>query len=466
VCFIFLVAEYARNLGTRKFDKEVRRSSRRSEVWDVDGLTKQTSALSGFYRLSVEERVAKLREFAGLTDEEVQLLRSAGALDLATADRMIENVVGTMPLPLGLATNFLINGRDYLIPMALEEPSVVAAASNAARMARPAGGFTASATDPIMIGQIQVTDLPNPEQGEQGILRRKDNLLEVANAQDPVLVRLGGGAKDLQVRRIDTIMGPMLVVHLLVDCRDAMGANAVNTMCEALAPLVEEFTGGRVYLRIISNLAVYRLARAEATFTKEMLGGEEAVEGILKAYAFARSDPFRCATHNKGIMNGIDAVLIATGQDFRAVEAGAHSYAATRNGGYQPLTHYERTPEGDLHGTIELPLAVGLVGGATRTHPIARLCVKILGVKTARELAEIIASVGLAQNLAALRALSQEGIQAGHMKLHSRNVAIAAGARGEEVDIIAKQMVEERQVRFDRAQELLAQLRKKRKQTH
>ncbi len=257
-------------------------------------------------------------------------------------------------------------------------------------------------------------------------------------------------------------MGPMLVVHIFVDARDAMGANAVNTMCEALAPLLEDLTKGKVYLRILSNLAEQRLARATATFPAKELGGSKAIDGILKAYAFAQADPYRCATHNKGIMNGIDAVLLATGQDFRAVEAGAHTYAATREGGYQSLTRYEKTPSGDLQGSIELPLAVGLVGGATRTHPMARLCVKILGVKTANALAEIIASVsvGLAQNLAALRALSQEGIQTGHMKLHSRNVAIAAGAKGEEVDKVAQKMIEEKRVRFDRAQEILAKLRK------
>lgn len=419
----------------------------------------RTSAITGFYKMSIDERVEKLRAFADLTDEEVALLRSRGPLDFSIADHMIENVVGTFPLPLGIATNFRVNGQDYLIPMALEEPSVVAAASNAARMAREAGGFTATATDSIMIGQIQVTDLPDLAQAKRALLRHKNNLLDLANAQDPALVKAGGGAKDLQVRHLKTAMGPMLVVHLLVDCRDAMGANAVNTMCEALTPLVEELTSGRVYLRILSNLAEFRRAHAEAVFPKSALGGEGAVDGILKAYAFAQADPFRCATHNKGIMNGVDAVLIATGQDFRAVEAGAHTYAATRKGGYQSLTHYERTAGGDLRGSIELPLAVGLVGGAVRTHPVAQLSVKILGVKTARELAQVAASVGLAQNLAALRALSQEGIQKGHMQLHARNVAIAAGAKGDEVDRIAEQMVAEKRVRFDRAQELLTKLR-------
>ncbi len=418
-----------------------------------------SSAISGFYRLSINERIKKLKAFADLTEDEIALLQATGALDQSIADRMIENVVGTLPIPLGLATNFIINNKELLVPMAIEEASVVAAASNAARMTRKTGGFSASTTDPIMIGQIQVADLPDIEKGRNAILENKENLLEVANAQDPILVKVGGGVRELKVRNLDTMMGPMLVVHLLVDTRDAMGANAVNTMCEALAPLLEELTGGHVFLRILSNLAIYRLARADAIFTKEVLGGPEVVESILKAYAFAQADPFRCATHNKGIMNGIDAVLIATGQDFRAVEAGAHTYAATREGGYQSLTHYEKTPDGDIHGTIELPLAVGLIGGATKTHPVARLCVKILGVKSAQELAEIIACVGLAQNLAALRALSQEGIQKGHMKLHSRNVAIAAGAREDEIEIVAQKMIAEKRVRFDRAQEILAKLR-------
>ncbi len=428
---------------------------------EVTSLPKKTSAISGFYRLSMEQRVKELQEFAALTNEDVRILEAFGALDAPTADRMIENVVGTFPFPLGIATNFQINGRDILVPMALEEPSVIAAASNAARIARKTGGFSASTTDPIMIGQIQLTDIPNIDTAREKIEAQKGNLLKVANAQDPVLVKFNGGAKDLQVRHLDTIMGPMLVLHLLVDTRDAMGANAVNTMCEALAPLVEDLTQGKVYLRILSNLAVYRLARAEATFPAEEIGGPKAVEGILKAYAFAQADPYRCATHNKGIMNGIDAVLLATGQDFRAIEAGAHTYAATREGGYQSLTHYEKTAEGDLQGNIELPLAVGLVGGATRTHPVAQLCVKILNVKSANELAEIIASVGLAQNFAALRALSQEGIQKGHMKLHSRNVAIAAGAEGEEIDQVAQKMIAEKHVRFDRAEQILAELRKK-----
>jgi hydroxymethylglutaryl-CoA reductase len=369
---------------------------------------------------------------------------------------MIENVIGTMPIPLGVATNFLINGRDYLIPMAIEEPSVVAAASNAAKMARVRGGFNTSSTGPVMIGQIQVVGVADPFGARMRILSAKSEILQKANEQDPVLLSKGGGAKDLKVKVIETAVGSMVIVEILVDCRDAMGANAVNTMAEAVAPLVEKVSEGRVYLRIISNLATERLARARTTVAKEALGGEEVVDGVVNAYAFAAADPYRCATHNKGIMNGVTAVVLATGNDSRAVEAGAHAYAA-RTGRYSPLTTWEKNIEGDLVGTIELPMAVGLVGGATAVHPIAKIAVKILGVKTATELGEVIAAVGLAQNLAALRALASEGIQEGHMKLHARNIAATAGATGDLIDQIADQMVKERKIRIDRAKELLAQ---------
>jgi len=406
--------------------------------------------------LSPEERLKVVKEFAGLTDEEVEILRNTGSLSMDLADRMIENVIGATHLPLGIATNFLINGKEYLIPMAIEEPSVVAAASNAARMARMKYGFRASADEPVMIGQIQVCKLSNPQEARERILGEKERILEKANEKDPLLVRVGGGAKDLEVRMLETHMGPMLVVHLLVDVRDAMGANAVNTMCEAVAPLIEQLTGGRVYLRIISNLAIYRKARAEASFPKEALGGEEVVEGILYAHALAVADPYRCATHNKGIMNGIVAVGLALSNDVRALEAGAHSYAAL--GGYKPLTTWEREENGDLRGRIELPLAVGIVGGAVGVHPVAKVCRKILGVSSSKELAEVMAAVGLAQNLAALRALVAEGIQRGHMKLHARNIAIAAGAKGKLVDEVVRRMVEEGCIRIDRAREILAEL--------
>ncbi|MEM3627946.1 MAG: hydroxymethylglutaryl-CoA reductase, degradative [Candidatus Bathyarchaeia archaeon] len=418
----------------------------------------KSSLVSGFYKLSLKERLAFVKEFAGLTDEEAALLQNTGSLPLDLADRMIENVVGAIPVPLGIAVNFLINKRDYLIPMAIEEPSVVAAASYAAKMARDGGGFYASSTPPIMIGQVQAVGIKDPYAARLRVLEAKEEILKKANDQDPVLVSVGGGAKDLDAKVIHTTQGPMVITELHVDCRDAMGANAVNTMCEAVAPLIERITGGRVYLRIISNLAVKRLARAWCTVPKEAVGGEEVVDGIVNAWAFAAADPYRAATHNKGIMNGIIAVVIATCNDHRAIEAGAHAYAA-RNGQYTTLSTWEKNENGDLVGSIELPMAVGLIGGAVRTHPIARIALKILGVKTANEFAEVLAAVGLAQNLGALRALAHEGIQRGHMSLHARNIAIAAGATGELIDLVAEKMVEERKIRMDRAKEIIEQLK-------
>ncbi len=416
------------------------------------------SRISGFYRLSVEERLRLVKEFAGLTDREVEVLRRTGALEAEQADRMIENVVGTMELPLGIAVNFRINGRDYLVPMAIEEPSVVAAASNAAKMARAKGGFRASSTEPLMIGQIQLTEVQNPSKARDVILSRKEEILKIANEQDPVLVKFRGGARDLEVRIIDSETGPMVVVHLIVDTRDAMGANVVNTMAEAVAPFIERITRGRFSLRIVSNLAARRLARAEATFAEEELGGEEVVDGIVRAYAFAAADPYRCATHNKGVMNGIVAVALATGNDTRALESGAHSYAAFQ-GGYQPLTEWKKDENGDLVGRIEVPVAVGIVGGATKVNPMAKVNLKILSVKSARELGEVMAAVGLAQNLAALRALAAEGIQAGHMRLHARNIAVMAGAKGELVDKVVERLVREKKIRIDRAEEILEELK-------
>ncbi len=416
----------------------------------------KNSNISGFYKLGPEDRLKLVKEFAGLEQEEVMTLRETGALK-DHADRMIENVIGVMEVPLGIATNFLINGKDYLIPMAIEEPSVVAAASNAAKMARVKGGFKTESTDPKMIGQIQVTGIDNPETAKEAILENKGKILEIANEQDPILVKFGGGARDVAVRIIDTIKGKMVIVHLIVDCRDAMGANAVNTMAESVAPFVEEITGGKVFLRIISNLAVYRLARAEAVFAKDAIGGEEVVDGIINAYAFADADQYRCTTHNKGIMNGISAVVLATGNDTRAIEAGAHSYAAV-TGRYRPLTKYEKNEDGDIVGSIELPMAVGLIGGATAVHPTAKANVKILGVKTANELAEVIAAVGLAQNFAAIRALATEGIQRGHMMLHARNIAVTAGAPPDMVDEVVKRLIREKKIRMDRAKEIIEEL--------
>jgi hydroxymethylglutaryl-CoA reductase len=418
-----------------------------------------SSELQGFYKLSMEERRGVLKKATSLTDEEIKTLANTGGLPAEVADHMIENVIGGYTYPLGMATNFRINGKDYLVPMALEEPSVVAAASNAAKMARVKGGFTVSNTGPVMIGQIQVVNVPDPEAAKSKLVGRKAEILKKANDQDPMLVSLGGGAKDMNVKVLASLKGPMVITELIVNTGDAMGANAVNTMAEAVAPMVEEITGGRVFLRIISNLADRRLVRASATFDKEAIGGEEVVDGVVYAYAFADADPYRCATHNKGIMNGVIAVGIACGQDIRALEAGAHSYAA-RTGTYKPLTTWEKNKDGDLVGKLEMPMAVGLVGGAAKTHPAARADIKILGVKTAIELAEVMGAVGLAQNFAALRALASEGIQRGHMKLHARNVATSAGATGKLVDLVAQKMIEERKIRFDRAKELVAEFSK------
>jgi len=421
---------------------------------------KKTSQISGFYKLTPKERIKHVKDFADLTDEEVEILQSTGALKMEMADRMIENVVGTFPLPLGIAMNFFINKKDYMIPMAIEEPSVVAAATYAAKMAREKGGFFTSSTDPVMIGQIQAVDIRDPFAAKMKILSAKKEILQKANDQDPMLVSVGGGAKDLHVKVIDTKTGPMVITELHVDCRDAMGANAVNTMAEAVAPMIERITGGRVYLRIISNLAVKRLARAWTVIPKEAVGGEEIVDGIVEAYSFAAADPYRAATHNKGILNGIIGVVIATGNDHRAIEAGAHAYAV-KNGQYGTLSYWEKNSDGDLVGSIELPMAVGLIGGATKVHPTAKVALKILGVKSANELGEVMAAVGLAQNLGALRALAHEGIQRGHMSLHARNVAITAGASGPLIDMVVERMVTERKVRMDRAKELLEEYKKK-----
>ncbi|HUJ77590.1 MAG TPA: hydroxymethylglutaryl-CoA reductase, degradative [Thermoplasmata archaeon] len=430
-------------------------------------MPERTSAISGFYRLSVEERRRVVQEWGGLSDAEARAYDFPPGIDPGILTRMIENVVGAFPLPLGVATHFRINGRDYLVPMAIEEPSVVAAASNAAKVARLKGGFAAQTTAPIMIGQIQVVGVPDPIAARGRVLAERERLLAAANAKDPMLVKFGGGAREIEVRVIPSPRGVQLVVHLLVDARDAGGMNAVNTMCEALAPEVARLAGGRAVLKIISNLAVHRLARASAIFPKEALAtpdapGEAVVEAILDAYTLAVVDPFRCATHNKGIMNGISSVVIATGNDFRAIESGAHTFAAfqARDGAVvKPLTTYEKNKDGDLVGTIELPVAVGLIGGATAVHPTAKANVKLLGVGGASELAGVLAAVGLAQNFSALRALATEGIQRGHMELHARNIAATAGARPDEVDRVVERLVAEHAIRIDRARELLDELR-------
>ncbi len=426
-------------------------------------MPERTSRYPGFYRLSLEERLRWVAEQAGLTPEE-QALLSNGGLTLEEADHLVENVIGRFALPFAVAVNFQVNGREVLIPMVLEEPSVVAALSHAARLARAGGGFSAGSEEPIMRGQIQVVDLPDLSAAARAVEDHVEAIRARAEAATPSIVARGGGFRGLEVVSFaETPVGPMLVVYLFYDVRDAMGANAVNTVCEAVAPLIAELTGGRVVLRILSNLADRRRAWAEVRIPMEALEtpdfpGDVVIQGILEAQALAEADPYRAATHNKGIMNGIDAVALATGNDWRAIEAGAHAYAA-RDGRYRPLTRWWRDETGALCGRIELPLAVGIVGGTTQAHPLARVALKILGVSSARELAEIMAAVGLAQNLAALRALATEGIQRGHMELHARQIAMAAGAVGEEIDRIAEQLVAERHIRLARARELLQALR-------
>ncbi|KAA3648289.1 MAG: hydroxymethylglutaryl-CoA reductase, degradative [Chloroflexi bacterium] len=422
--------------------------------------TEYNSRRPGFYKLSFAERRAQLDPGKLLSPEEFSALAGDGGLDVEQADHMIENVVGTHNLPLGIGLNFLVNGSDVLVPMAVEEPSVVAGASFMAKLVRAGGGFTAHTSQPEMIGQMQLLDVNDPATARLAILEKKTELLAEAGEIDPILKKLGGGPRDLEVRIIeDSPIGAFLVLHLIYDVRDAMGANAVNTACERLAPQVEAITGGRVHLRILSNLADRRLARVRCTVPLEDLAfgdytAEEVRDGIIEAWAFAAADPYRAATHNKGIMNGVDAVVLATGNDWRAIEAGAHAYAA-RDGKYTSLSTWGTDVEGNLVGTLEMPMAVGIVGGATKVHPTARAALKLMQVTTVAELAEIIVSVGLAQNLAAIRALATEGIQRGHMGLHARQVAIAAGAEGEQVDKLASQLVNEKTVRIDRAEELM-----------
>ena len=425
------------------------------------------SRISGFYDLPLEERRVKLAESAQLSIDDLAVYASNGGLTSDAADHMIENVIGIHALPLGIALNFQVNGRDVLVPMAVEEPSVVAGASFMAKLARSGGGFTTKTDEPHMIGQMQLLDVGDLDAARAKLLEHKAALLAEADTIDPILNKFGGGARELEVRIIEeSPIGGFLVLHLIYDVRDAMGANAVNTACERLAPQVEAITGGRVHLRILSNLADRRLARAACTIPVKDLAftvgpstytGERVRDGIIEAYAFAAADPYRAATHNKGIMNGVDAVVIATGNDWRAIEAGAHAYAA-RSGRYTALSTWSKDTDGSLRGELEMPMAVGIIGGATKVHPAAQAAIKLMGVKTAAELAGIIVSVGLAQNMAALRALATEGIQRGHMSLHARQVAIAAGATGEQIERVAARMVVEKVVRIDRAEEILKNL--------
>lgn len=422
------------------------------------------STLPGFRSLKPAQRLQIVAEKAGLTPEEVASLSTPGSLPLPTADGMIENVVGTYALPFAVAGYFKVNGKDVLVPMVVEEPSVVAAASFMAKLVRESGGFQTSSSGPLMRAQVQVVGVTDPLGARQTILRHRQEIIDMANSRDKVLISLGGGCKDVEVHVFpDTPRGPMVVAHLIVDVRDAMGANTVNTMAEAVAGRIEQITGGSVRLRILSNLADLRLARASlriapVTLATKEYEGSRVVDGILDAYTFAAVDPYRAATHNKGIMNGIDPVVVATGNDWRAVEAGAHAWAS-RSGRYTSLTCWERASSGDLVGTIEMPMPVGLVGGATKTHPLARVALKMMDVKSAEELGEITVAVGLAQNMAAMRALATEGIQRGHMALHARNIAVAAGACGDEIDWVAQRLAAARDVRMDLAIKLLAQTR-------
>ncbi len=405
----------------------------------------KSSRVSKFYKKSLEERADFVKDFASLNEEEVEQLTQFGSLGKDSADRMIENVIGAITLPLGIATNFEINGKPYLIPMALEEPSVVAAASNAAKLS---SGFETESTDPVMIGQIHLANVKDFAKAVGEIKAMEKELLRAANSEDSTLINLGGGAKKIEVNEL----GKFIQVHLFVDVRDAMGANAVNTMCEKIAPEIEGISGGKARLKIITNLATERIAKAKAVWKKEELG-EGTIDSIIEAYEIAKLDNYRCTTHNKGAMNGMDAVVLATGNDWRAFEAGVHSYASL--GSYKPITNYSKDKEGNLVGEIEIPVQLGIVGGATKINPVAGISLKILGVKTAQELGEVIAAVGLAQNFAALRALSTEGIQKGHMRLHAKNIAISAGAVGKDADLVAAKMIEEKNIRLVRAKEIL-----------
>lgn len=407
-----------------------------------------TSRLPGFHNLSRQDRLAEIGKVTGLSPQEQSHLTKAAAAEGELADHLAENVISVMTVPLGVATNMRVDGSDVLVPMATEESSVIAAVCNGAKACRDSGGVTTSADAPRMISQIQITGLSNPQAARAGLYERVEEIRDLCNACDPILVSLGGGFRDIEAR----VVGGFLILHLIVDVRDAMGANAVNTMAETLAPHVEKWTGGSVGLRILSNLADKRIVRARAIWPAEVIGGD-VVDGMLSAYAFAACDPYRAATHNKGIMNGICAVALATGNDTRAIEAGAHAYASV--GGYGPLTTWEKTAEGDLCGLIECPMPVGIIGGATKVHPTARAALKIIGARTADRLARVMAATGLVQNFSAMRALATEGIQRGHMGLHARNVAISAGASGDQIDRIAAQMVAQKEIREDVAKALM-----------
>lgn len=413
-----------------------------------------TSRLPNFHQLKQSERHQMLIDLGLLSPEESHYLHNTGHLSFEQVDHMVENVIGTFNLPLGIATNMIINGEERLIPMATEESSVVAAVCNAAKQCRSSGGFHASVSGNIMIAQIQLTSVCNPYSARLNLLSHESEIKQICDEIDPVLIEYGGGFKKLEIRLLTDTPEPMVIVHLLVDTQDAMGANAVNSMAEAVAPKLAQWTGGKANLRILSNLADQRLARVTATWTLDDIGGESVRDAMLSAYHFAYADPYRAATHNKGIMNGISAVVLATGNDTRAVEAGAHAYAA-RSGQYRSLTHWETDPQGNLSGALEMPLAVGLIGGATKVHPTAQIALNIIGARKAQDLAEAIVSVGLAQNFAAMKALATTGIQKGHMALHAKNIAMMAGASGDRIEEIARQMIALGKIRIDIAKQLL-----------
>lgn len=414
------------------------------------------SSISKFFEKDRDERIRLVAKFSGLSEDEIKTLQSSnGGITFERADKMVENAIGTFSLPMGIATNFLINGKDYLVPMVIEEPSVIAAASKGAKIARTKGGFTAKCDDSFSIGQIQLLNVDNDVISK--IEQSKNKILDIANSQSKTLSKIGKGAKDVTCRQIKTDSGEMFIVELLIDVGDAMGANVTNSMCEAVAPFLEELSGGTVLLRILSNYSTKRIVNATAVFDKDEVGGKEIVDNIVLAYQFAKYDVYRAVTHNKGVMNGIIAVANATGQDNRAIEAAANAYAA-RSGQYTSITEWTKNSDGDLAGKIEIPLSVGVVGGIINVHPTAKICTKILGVQSASELACVIASAGLAQNFSAMRALATEGIQKGHMRLHARNLAAAAGATPEQIDKIAQKMIEDNNISLNRAQELLEQI--------
>lgn len=415
------------------------------------------SSISKFFEKSRKERLDIVANFANLSHEELDILQSNnGGISYDEADKMVENAIGTFSLPLGIATNFKINGKDYIIPMVIEEPSVIAAASKGAKIARIKGGFEVTADESYSIGQIQVLDIDIPS-AIQKINNSSNEILQLANSKSNTLSKMGKGAKEISCKEVDTPSGKMLIVELLIDVGDAMGANITNTMCEAVSPLIEKISSGRTLLRILSNYSTRRIAKAKAVFEKEAVGGEKVVNDIILAFEFADNDVYRAVTHNKGILNGIIAVANAVGQDSRAIEAAANAYA-TKSGRYRSLSQWSKDNDGNLVGTLEIPLSVGIVGGIVNVHPIAKVCTKILGVSTAQELACVMIATGLAQNFSAIRALATEGIQKGHMRLHARNLAAAAGATSEQIDKIVKKMIEEKKISLDRAKELLAQI--------